>query len=236
MENAGYVTLSRQTGLWAELRAVAHNIANAGTTGFKAEGVGFSEVVRRAGAGPSLSLAGARIRETSLAQGALERTGGPFDLALEGEGFFQVDTPGGLRLTRAGRFAPDAEGILVSPEGFRLLDAGGAPILVPPGSGAVSVAPDGTVSAGGLPLGQIGIVRPADPLALRREGGVLFAAEPEPAPETRVLQGFLEKSNVDPVLQIARMIEVSRAYEAGQALLDREDERIRKTIQAIQTR
>jgi flagellar basal-body rod protein FlgF len=237
MENAIYATLTRQAGLMAQMQAVAHNIANASSAGFKAEGVTFTEYVRRTGGGESLSMAAARVRETALSQGPLERTGGSFDLAIEGEGFFLVETPQGPRLTRAGAFTPDAEGNLVTAQGHRLLDAGGAPVFVPTAEGPVGIAPDGTISAGGRPVGQVGLVVPRDPLALAREGGTLFVApETEPAPAARVLQGFLEESNVDPVLEVARMIAVSRAYEAGQAFLDREDERIRKTIQAIQTR
>ncbi|EPX84158.1 flagellar basal-body rod protein FlgF [Rubellimicrobium thermophilum DSM 16684] len=237
MENAIYATLTRQAGLMAQMQVVANNIANLSTVGFKAEGVTFTEYVRRTGTGESLSMAAAHGRETALAQGPLERTGGSFDLAIEGEGFFLVETPQGPRLTRAGAFTPDAAGNLVTAQGYRLLDAGGAPVFVPLAEGPVGIAADGTISAGGRPVGQIGLVVPRDPLALRREAGTLFSApQTDPAPAGRILQGFLEKSNVDPVMEVARLIAVSRAYEAGQAFLDREDERIRKTIQAIQTR
>jgi flagellar basal-body rod protein FlgF len=138
-------------------------------------------------------------------------------------------------LTRAGHFTPDAEGMLVTPEGHALLDDGGAPVVVPPGMGLPGVAPDGTLSADGVPFGRIGLWQPADPLALRHVAGTLFdAGEAEPAEDgATILQGFLEGSNVNPVAEIARMIAVSRAYEAGQALADREDERIRAVIQTL---
>lgn len=236
MENTIYATLTRQSGLLAELRAVANNIANANTTGFRAEGVLFSEYVRDLGAeAPSLSMAAARVRQTDQGQGALARTGGDFDLAIEGEGYFLIGTPDGERLTRAGSFTPNENGDLVTAQGDPVLDAGGAPVFVPTGAGAVSIAPDGTISAGGQPVGQIGIVAPIDPAAMTRGDGVQFTADAgwEPATEARVLQGFLEDSNVDPVMQISRMIEVQRAYELGQGFLDREDQRIRNVIQAI---
>jgi flagellar basal-body rod protein FlgF len=239
VDNAGYVALTRQSGLLAQMQAVANNIANASTTGFKAEGVAFSEFVRATGPGaPSLSMAAARLRATDWDQGAVAATGGPFDLALEGEGFFLIETPEGARLTRAGAFRPNEMGDLVTAEGFRVLDAGGAPVFLPQGSGAVAIAPDGTVSAGGLPVGQLGVVVPRDPLGLLREGGTRFAAPGgwDPAPAPRVLQGFLEGSNVQPVLEVARMIAVGRAYELGQSFLEREDERIRATIRAIHVR
>ena len=135
MDNAVYTTLNRQSGLMAEMRAVANNIANISTTGFRKEGVIFAEHVADLGrAEPSLSMASAEGRLVNLAQGALTRTGGPFDLAIEGEGFFQIDTPDGPRLTRAGAFTPSPEGELVTPEGYRLLDLGGAPVFVPTSS------------------------------------------------------------------------------------------------------
>lgn len=236
MENAIYAALTRQSGLMAEMRAVANNIANANTTGYRAEGLIFSEYVRALGPdGPSLSMAAARVRRTDLAQGALGQTGGTFDLAIEGEGFFLIGTPGGERLTRAGSFTPNENGDLVTAQGWPVLDAGGAPVFVPTGAGQVAIAADGTISADGQPVGQIGLVVPLDPVAMVREDGVMFRTDSgwDPAPDARVLQGHLEDSNVDPVLAIARMIEVQRAYELGQGFLDREDQRIRNVIQAM---
>lgn len=236
MENAITATLSRQTGLMARMQMVANNIANANTTGFRTEGMMFSEFVRTLGADePSLSMAAARIRMTDFAQGALARTGGDFDLAIEGEGFFLVRAPDDDRLTRAGAFTPDADGNLVTAQGWPVLDAGGAPLFVPVGAGAVSIAPDGTISADGQPVGQIGIVLPADAAAMTRLDGVSFRADGgfEPAANARVLQGYLESSNVDPVFELARMIEVQRTYEMGQSFLEREDERIRNVIQTL---
>jgi flagellar basal-body rod protein FlgF len=234
MDNAGYATLTRQSGLLAEMRVIANNIANTATTGYRAEGVVFSEFVAGLDADhPSLSMAAARGRETMLTQGTLERTGGAFDLAIEGEGFFAVQTPDGQRLTRAGSFTPNAQGDLVTPEGWPVLDAGLAPVFVPPGT-QVAVGPDGTLSADGAPVGQVGLFVPADPLSLTREDGVRFSADALiPADNARIAQGFLEQSNVEAVVQIARMIEVQRAYELGQGFLTREDERIRGLIQAM---
>lgn len=238
MDNAIYATLSRQTGLMSQMSVVAQNIANASTTGFRAERVIFAEVLRGTGDGPSLSMGAARARQIVQSQGAIEMTGGPFDLAIEGEGFFVVEGEGGPRLTRAGRFLPNEAGDLVTPDGARVLDAGGAPLFVPQGAGPVAVGADGTVSAGGLPMGQVGVVVPRDPLGLRREAGARFDAPGgwDPAPAPRVLQGALEGSNVDPVAEVARMIEVQRAYEMGQSFLEREDDRVRKTIQSITVR
>ena len=111
MDNSIYTTLTRQTGLMAEMRSVANNVANASTTGYRAESVTFAEHISNLGAGHrSLSMATSAVRQTSVLQGALTNTGGTFDLAIEGEGYFLIQTPNGERLTRAGAFLPDANG------------------------------------------------------------------------------------------------------------------------------
>ena len=236
MENATYATLTRQSGLMSELRAVANNIANASTTGYRAEGVVFAEHVAGLGSDhPSLSMAMATGRVTSWEQGTLAQTGSPFDLAIEGDGFFMVQTPGGERLTRNGHFTTNENGDLVTHEGHPVLDGGGAPLFIPQGAGPVAIASDGTVSAGGQPVGQVGTFRPEDPLTLVRENGVRFRFDgaPLPAEDARVVQGFLEQSNVNPIIEVARMIEVQRAYELGQSFLELDDQRIRSLIRDI---
>lgn len=234
MDAAGYATLNRQSGLMREMGVVANNIANSSTTGFRREGVVFSEYVAALDQGPSLSMAHASGRHVDLTQATLSQTGGQFDLAIQGDGFFLVETPQGERLTRAGSFVPSPEGELMTLDGFRLLDAGGAPVLVPPQTRGVAIAQDGTLSADGQPVAQIGLWQPADPLSLRHQSGTLFAADDvEPAVEARILQGMLEDSNVEPVSEIARMIEVQRAYELGQKFLDAEDERVRGVITTL---
>lgn len=235
MENSTYTTLTRQTGLMREMQVVANNIANAATTGFRQEGLVFSEYVQGLKDDTSLSMATARVRNTSMLQGAMTETGGTFDFAIEGSGFFLIDTPSGERLTRSGSFSPNAEGDLVTNDGYRVLDGGGAPVFIPPGASDLSVAADGTISTDGQAVGQIGLFIPTDPLSLKREDGVMFQAESgiDPTDQARVLQGFLEGSNVNAISQITRMIEVQRAYEMGQSFLQSEDERIRTAMNAM---
>jgi flagellar basal-body rod protein FlgF len=215
-----------------ELRVVANNIANAATTGYRQEGLIFSEYVKWTGDGASLSMAQGNVRSLSAQQGPLNQTGGRLDMAIEGDGFFLIETPVGERLTRAGNFTLSAVGDLVTPDGFRVLDAGGAPVFVPPDITDPGISPDGTLSDGDRPLAQIGLVRPLPGADLLREDGVMFRAEGgfEPAPDSRILQGFLEGSNVDPIGQVARMIEVQRAYEMGQSFLDAENERMMNAL------
>jgi flagellar basal-body rod protein FlgF len=163
MDSIGYATLARQSGLMREMATVANNIANLSTGGYRREGLVFAEHIAALEPGEaSLSQGTAQARVTDLRQGPLTQTGGTFDLAIEGEGFFLVETPQGRALTRAGSFTPDAEGILVTPDGHPLLDAGGAPVFAPQGA-RIAVGADGTISADGEPIGQIGLWQPTDP-------------------------------------------------------------------------
>ncbi|MEZ5910871.1 MAG: flagellar hook-basal body complex protein [Paracoccaceae bacterium] len=236
MDNATYVTLTRQSGLLREMQLVANNIANASTTGFRREGLVFAEHVAALGPDePSLSMAHASARAVYLNGGELTLTGGPLDFAIEGEGFFLIDTAGGQRLSRAGSFSTSAEGLLVDAMGNRLLDAGGAPVFLPPDASAVTLSPDGTLAADGVPVAQVGLWQPLSKTDLVHEAGTLFRADGElvPVQDSKLRQGFLEGSNVEPVAELARMVEVQRAYELGQSFLEREDERVRGVISTL---
>ncbi|MGB3553146.1 MAG: flagellar hook-basal body complex protein [Jannaschia sp.] len=237
MSDGIYPTLGRQTGLLREMSMIAQNIANASTTGYRAGGMIFSEFIVDTGRdNPSVSMANGNSETTHLAQGGLDGTGGALDLAIEGEGFFLVESDGAPHLTRAGAFLAGPAGGVQSPEGHALLDEGGAPIFVPPGATDLFVGSDGTLSAGGEPIARVAIVRPADGVRLDRAAGTLFdvgeAYEPVEVP--RVLQGFLEASNVDPVLEIARMVTVQNAYELGQSFMEREDQRVRAIFRLME--
>ena len=215
---------------------LANNIANLSTTGFRREELGFVEHVRAmAGGDRSLSMASAQVRITDFTQGDLASTGGAFDFAIDGPGFFLVETPDGERLTRAGHFMANDAGELVTPGGHRVLDVGGGAIFVPSDAGPILLASDGTLATPDGPIAQLGVVRPLQPATLRREAGQLFVFDGnvEPEPDARIRQGHLEGANVDPVLEMARLISVQRAYELGQSFLEREDERIRGVVQTL---
>lgn len=236
MDLAGYVALTRQSGLLKEIQTVANNIANVSTTGFRREGVVFAEMVQSLPAeGGSVAMTSARARYTAQDQGALVETGGALDIAIEGEGYFTVLTPQGERLTRAGAFSRSADGEVVDPAGNPLLDEGGGAIVIPFEARHIGLAADGTLSADGDPIAKIGLVAVADETKLFREAGALFRSDAPPLPleDGRMVQGSLEQSNVNPVAEMARMIEVQRAYEYGQKLLDSEDSRIRLAVRTL---
>ena len=235
MDATAYTMLTRQMGLWREMDMVANNVANAATTGFRQEDMVFSEYIKASPTGRSVSMGHGNISRTSYLQGTVTQTGGQMDFAIEGDGFFLIEGQGGERLSRAGNFTTNAAGELVTHDGNRVLDQGGAPVFIPPDIGNLTVGADGTISGNGRLLGQIGLVTPVDPQRMTREDGVLFISEAgfEPAQNARILQGFLESSNVEPVIAIARMIEVQRAYELGQSFLDSEDRRVRDALRSF---
>lgn len=234
MADGIYPTLGRQAGLLREMDVIAQNIANANTTGYRAEGLIFSEFVIAGDGAPSVSFAYANGRETRFHQGGMEQTGGTFDLAIEGDGYFLVEVDGTPHLTRAGAFVAGPDGGLQTLEGYPVLDAGGAPLFVPTDARAVHIGGDGTLSADGQPLGQVGIVTPEDAGAMTRRTGTMFAADGfQPVENPAVKQGFLEASNVNPVIEIARMVAVQNAYEMGQGFMDREHERMQSMLRLM---
>jgi len=238
MTNVIYTMLSRQSALSRELTDIANNVANSDTAGYQRQGAFYSEYVNALGP-DTISLSQTRIggQYFDPKQGALTRTGGDLDFSINGRGYFVVDTPRGERLTRAGAFQLNAEREIVTPQGYRLLGDGGAPIAVPPNAVRIELAEDGTLSADGAPLGKIQIVA-TDQTALSREGENMLRAEGAltPIENVKITQGFIEDSNINVALEITRLIEVQRAYERGQQLIKSESDRITRAIESFSQR
>jgi len=232
MDNSLYVGLSREIVLQQQMDLIANNIANADTSGFKVEALQTAEDPER----PAFTLGGpAPVKFVAsngvlrdFGQGALRRTDSPLDLALDGAGFFRVQTAGGERYTRDGRFRLDDSGRLTTQAGQPVLDDGGGEIVLDPQKGPVAIGPDGTVSQGTgkdiLRVGKIGVASFANLSGLEKAGDNLFRntsnVQPTPVEAPRVRQGMLESSNVNPILEMTRMIEVSRAYEQMAKMMD----------------
>ena len=241
MDNALFVGLSRQMILRREMEIIANNIANMDTTGFKME----SMLQKTDPAEPAVTLGGPRpvkfVAPDGVArdfgQGALIKTGGELDMAIEGKGFFQIQTPQGPRFTRDGRFTTDPTGRLVTQAGHAVLDASGGEIPIDMEKGQVAVGADGTLTQGIEQVGKVGMFAFANPGALEKAGDNLFRnasnLTPNPATEARLRQGHLEGSNVKPVLEITRMVEVSRAYEQTAKMMDSEAELARRTVERL---
>jgi len=235
MDNAFYyLAINRQRGLASEMAMIANNIANHDTPGFRRQGIVFSEVVHAAETGESVSMADTGAAFADRRPGEMRITGGALDVALEGRGYFTIEGEDGPLLTRAGAFQRNADGLMVTMAGREVLDDGGAPIFLPADVGPVEIAGDGTLSAGGVPIARLGVAD-APPDSLTRVGDTAYESDAPltPVEGAAVRQGALERSNVDPVLEIARMISVSRAYEQARSLIEDEDERIQNVIRTL---
>ncbi|MDB5423924.1 MAG: flgF [Phenylobacterium sp.] len=238
MDNALYVGLSRQMVLRREMDIVANNIANADTIGFKVE----SLISQEKPAEPAFTLQGPRPIKfvtadgvaRDFSQGGLRRTDAPLDLAIEGEGFFKVTTKDGDRYTRDGGFRIDDTGRLATQAGQPVLDEGGGEIALDLQKGQITIATDGTVSQGAERVGKVGVYKFDTLSVLEKRGDNLLEntsnSQPAPAIGSKLRQGMLEGSNVKPIQEITRMIEVSRAYEQITRMMDSQAELSRSTI------
>jgi flagellar basal-body rod protein FlgF len=236
MENAIYAALARQSGLRQELQAIAHNIANTSTNGFKRESLVFTEhLVPSVSPNLSVSMAIAGSQTTDWSQGELIQTFGKTDLAIQGEGYFLLETQDGHRLTRNGSFTLSPTGEIVAQDGARLLGEGQAPIGIPLGSGDIGVGSDGVLSVAGSPVAKIGVFRPENLLELQRDAYSRFVPGDDLAAmdDGMIIQGYLEKSNVNPVLEVSRLIEVQRAYENARNFLNSEDDRVKNVLRTL---
>ena len=221
MDNAIYVGLSRQMLLQRELDIVANNLANVDTTGFKFESMlaNTDEVTTPTpGQAPTpVDFVAAAGVARDYTQGSLTQTGSPLDVAIDGKGFFTISTSSGPRYTRDGRFKLDPTGRLVTMSGDPVQGDGGD-IVVDPKKGAVSIAANGDISQDGQAVGKLQVVTFDSLAALSKDGSNQFRNDsnltPTPSTTAELKQGMLEGSNVQPVSQITRLIEINRAYDA----------------------
>ena len=221
MDNAIYVGLSRQMLLQRELDIVANNLANVDTTGFKFESMlsNTDEVTTPTpGQAPTpVDFVAAAGVARDYTQGSLTQTGSPLDVAIDGKGFFTISTSSGPRYTRDGRFKLDPTGRLVTMSGDPVQGDGGD-IVLDPKKGQVSIASNGDISQNGQAVGKLSVVTFDSLAALSKDGSNQFRNDsnltPTPSTTAELKQGMLEGSNVQPVTQITRLIEINRAYDA----------------------
>ncbi|MBK8157268.1 MAG: flagellar basal-body rod protein FlgF [Rhodospirillaceae bacterium] len=243
METPTYIVLSRQLGLSRQMDVVANNLANTNTPGFKAEGMVFSEYLIKAEKPVKLSYVQDLASYRDLTEGSLQPTGNDLDIAIQGKGYFVIETPDGPRYTRNGRFQLNAAGEVVTHEGQRVM-AGGAPLIINTDDGPINIAGDGTVSAnrtqgGNTPViyGKIDVVAFADDRALKPGSGTLFESDQAPTQvdvaDFKVQQGMIEGSNVQSIREMTSMIWVQRNYQAAQKFMEGEHERMRRSINYI---
>ena len=240
MDSPGYIMLSRLGAQLRSTQVLANNLANADTPGFRAERAVFAEFLQPRGGnappgdrGAAYAIDRATWRDT--AAGSLSTTGNPFDLAIQGDGFFAVETPRGERYTRAGRFALAGDGRLTDAEGNAVLDARGTPIVLGPNDTRIEVRGDGSVHSENGPVGRLRVVRFDDPQKLKAEGARLYASdEPGTAAERPgVVQGAVEGSNVQPVAEITTLTAQMREFQFATQFVEREGERLSSAVERI---
>jgi flagellar basal-body rod protein FlgF len=247
IESPTYIALSKQTAMVRDMDVIANNIANSSTNGYRGEHIMFQEYLARTGS------IGQR-EKTSFAQdignyrdthdGPMVQTNNELDLALHGEGYMVVGDPGQELFSRTGTFHLDANRQVVTSDGYPLLQENGRSITIPAGATRILVSGDGVVTtaisgdgvaAAQTEVGRIRLVRFASDQAMRSAGNGMYATDqsPLPATETKVTQGALEGSNIQPVIEVTRMLQMSRDYQSIQNMLDAEHTRQKDAVDRI---
>ncbi len=243
METGIYVALSSQIALEKRLTTIADNVANTNTVGFRATEVKFDEALSQAGdkdvkGDGDVAFVSEGAEYLSTKNGGLTRTGNPLDFAIRGEAWFSIQTPSGQALTRDGRFSLTPTGEVVSVEGYPVLDAGGAPIIVAAEGGTLTVSRDGLLQENGRTIAafglfdsdfQQGFIRAGSSAVIPTAGinAVIGRAD------AGVVQGYVEESNVNPVQEMTRLITVQRYFENMQALLSKSEGNLENAIKTL---
>ena len=249
MENALLVGLSRQTTLERQLEVIANNIANVNTTGYKADQSLFEEFLTSGahednfiGRDRRVSYVQDRGTYRDFSEGALQQTSNPLDIAMDGNAFLAVQATGGERYTRDGNLQLNSQGQLVTEGGDVVLGNSG-PIIFQPTDHDINISPDGTITVVEANArtdtirGKLRLVSFTDAQSLLKQGSNLYAASngatAQPDLKATVRQGYLEKSNVNAVAEMGRMIEVSRTYTQIANLLQQQSDLHKNAINQL---
>lgn len=203
--------------LFRDMAMTTNNIANTNTTGFQAEHTVFAQYLDKdvnSGQKNKMAFANDIASYRSVENGPKRATGNKLDVAIDGPGYFMLETPRGVRYTRNGSFTLTGEGTLVSQEGYPVLDSSNQHIEFPPGSTDIGIGSAGNITVNGEDFGAIGVAKFDNPQVLTQTAGGMYTSDVDATiaseDEVRVTQGMLENSNVQPVLELTHMIEVSR--------------------------
>jgi flagellar basal-body rod protein FlgF len=239
MDNLQLLAVQTQRVMQRRMETAANNLANVSTFGFKADALLTETDARRPARAADAPSDVRFVRDIGLtrdmSQGSITRTGEPLDVAIEGDGFFTVQAKGATYYTRNGAFRLDSSGQLMTGAGDLVLNSGGAPIVFDPQGERPQIGADGSIRIAGAEVGRLGLVSFADQNALEKVGDNLFAAEGAPTKEFdgAVVQGAIEGSNVNPVLELTRIIEISRAYESAARIVRNGDDLRQRTIERL---
>lgn len=224
MDNGIYIALSRQVSLFHDMAVTANNIANVNTAGYQTENPLFEKflVHDRTRERMAFTHDVATWRDTQ--EGPFQITGNDLDVALQGNGYFMIETPLGERYTRAGQFQVTADGTLVTPQGNPVLDDAGQRIQFDEDARQIVIGEAGNISVNGAEVAVLGIAQFDNPQLLEHLEGTMYRSDVRPLPpvegSVRVVQGAVEGSNVKPVLQLTHMINVTRAVGSTAKLIE----------------
>jgi flagellar basal-body rod protein FlgF len=240
MDNTLLVSLSSQLASYRSMDVIANNIANINTAGFKRDTVKFEEYIQNVtpaegevGA-QAISFVADKGTSRDLTEGAITRTNAPFDMSINGKGYFTINTPNGPRYTRNGHFALDQDGRIVTEDGNALQGDGGD-LTVTTDDGDIHIAQDGTVTGIRGQIGKVQLVSFDNESALVKEGDSRYITTQTATPveSPNIQQGTLEESNVKPVVEISKMLEVLRAYQTTASLTESQQELERNAIDKL---
>ncbi len=240
MDNTLLVSLSHQLAAYQAMNVIANNVANMSTPAYKRESVQFQEYVEQLPPveGETTPQTLSFVQDTGvlrdMREGQLQRTNAPFDMALNGKGFFEIQTANGMRYTRNGHFSLDPGGRLVNDNGDPVMGDGG-PITITPDDGDVHIATDGTVSGKLGQLGQLSVVDFPDEGQMVKEGSSLYSTTQtaQPVTGTAIEQGMIETSNVQPVVEISHLLDLMRTYQATASLTQSQEDLMRQAIDKL---
>ncbi|MBI3441935.1 MAG: flagellar basal-body rod protein FlgF [Proteobacteria bacterium] len=236
MDNLSYVSLSRQEALRNLMEVTANNMANMNTPGFKAQNIQFSEYLKKSpGGGEAISQVKSMGAYNDFGQGILTQTSNKLDFALQGDGYFSVQAADGVRYTRDGSFSLNNKGQIVTQTGHPVLSDSGNPLTIQSGAAQIKVLEDGTVTTEKGSVGKLKVVSFASPQSVVAVGKNLFAATMPAVPvaKPKVEQSMLENSNVQPILEMNRMIEILRMYQSTQNIQNNDHDLARSMIQHL---
>jgi flagellar basal-body rod protein FlgF len=204
--------------LMRRIEAISNNVANSSTAGFRAEEIKFEQLISSSTAEPT-AFVSPGITYLSRTAGEYVKTDNPLDVAVKGDAWLSIQTPAGAVYTRDGRMRMNPTGELQTLDGYAVLDVGGSPVQLNPNGGAPTIGPDGTIKQGTNQVGALGLFTIAADAKLNRfeNSGVIPDKPAEPALDFNkvgVTQGFVERANVNPVMEISKMIMVQRAFDS----------------------
>ena len=238
MENISYIGLSQQLALQQQVDVTANNIANMSTPGFKSQNVLFNDYITAPKDSDAIHQSQDYATYRDLSIGNLIQTHNKLDVAIEGKGYFAVSTPDGVKYTRDGGFSLNLNRELVSKTGHIVLSENNNPIAIPAEATQITISDDGTIASEQGDIGRMKIVNFANEQRMKKEGDNLYSADnmnEEPVTDRRVVQGVLEGSNVNPVVEMNRMIELMRMFQAAQNMLQTDHDRQLNAIQKLTT-